>query len=278
MQEINLKTLNLKKLNQIQDKQNREGSIYHDEKIAFKIYDKLISSEKERKNIILNELSSIYPIEHVVWPMDKIVSITRKSLFHKEIIQTEGNTMKYIPDATQLFDFKEVSLDGKIFSDIVISSSKTLEEIHKNGIFVPDLSFSNIIFDKNFEHYFVDFDSVSFGKNNGVLSGMLRWYFRYKGIDLEVKPNVNCDKISLILHFLYVILDKSILSVNNKEYDRISEQIEVLKDLKEVVLEIKKKENVIPTVPYLHEIIKENNNFSLKVEKNSCHNKKNIIY
>ena len=48
--------------------------------------------------------------------------------------------------------------------------------------------------------------------------------------------------------------------------------------LKEVVLEIKKKENVIPTVPYLHEIIKENNNFSLKVEKNSCHNKKNIIY
>ena len=37
MQEINLKTLNLKKLNQIQDKQNREGSIYHDEKIAFKI-------------------------------------------------------------------------------------------------------------------------------------------------------------------------------------------------------------------------------------------------
>ena len=80
------------------------------------------------------------------------------------------------------------------------------------------------------------------------------------------------DKISLIMQFAGILLEDNILSVKEYNYDKKIEEHDVLKDIKEVVFDIKSSEGIIRNVPYLHEIIEGKEKNCQKLQKKYCQN------
>lgn len=149
---------------------------------------------------------------------------------------------------------------------------KTLKEVHEAGILLPDFNFSNILVDKNLEYYFSDFDSASLDGTIGAISSLSAYYLRKKGILIPDKAIEEYDKISLIMQFAGILLEDNILSVKEYNYDKKIEEHDVLKDIKEVVFDIKSSEGIIRNVPYLHEIIEGKEKNCQKLQKKYCQN------
>ena len=55
---------------------------------------------------------------------------------------------------------------------------------------------------------------------------------------------------------LHTIFGVEIDNVSMYDYDFISERVDTLRNMREFVIEIKKRNNFIPEVPYMDEVIK----------------------
>lgn len=162
--------------------------------------------------------------------------------------------MKYVENA---IPFNKKSLDMEIDSYIALSLeiSKTLKTIHSFGILLPDFNFSNVLIDKNLTYYFSDLDSASVDGRTEVISSHILFYLRKKGI---LVPNIvveDYDRIALILSFADLLLEGNSLSIKEYNYYEKMEQISVLKNIKELVFELRNNNEVMKNVPYLHEIV-----------------------
>lgn len=211
------------------------------------------------------------PIKNVIWPKDEIV-LSKKHIFNHTEYQTVGNTMEYIDNAIPFYRLKEYNEDEQVYINMCINISKTLKEVHKAGILLPDFNFSNILVDKNLEYYFSDFDSASLDGTIGAISSLSAYYLRKKGILIPDKAIEEYDKISLIMQFAGILLEDNILSVKEYNYDKKIEEHDVLKDVKKVIFDIKSSEGIIRNVPYLHEIIEGKEKNCQKLQKKYCQN------
>lgn len=240
-----------------------ESKIYHNGTTAYKIYTNLNKSEKERRNGVLNRLTEIEikQINNVLWPNDKIV-VNKKGII-KDISKKElvGNTMEYI-ESTMPFDKKCLNMDLDTYVELSIEISKTLKIIHSFGVLLPDFNFSNVLIDKNLTYYFSDLDSASVDGRMDVISSHILFYLRKKGILIPDKASEDYDRIALILSFTDLLLEGNALSIKEYNYCEKMEQISALRDIKELVFELRNNNEVMKNVPYLHEIVtlsKKNN-------------------
>ena len=246
MGRIDLENIDLRKLQQINSKQHLESDLFHDKEFAYKIFKDLSIYQiikKERKMELLQDGECL---PNVVMPIDK--------LFYQN--QFRGYTMEYVKNSIPLFDFNKRSKDIGLFLKTLLIVSQSLEKIHQDprNILVGDLNFDNIIIDKDFNPYFVDFDSCKIKElENETIPAILGSYLLNRNI-IKVETTKNTDKFSLLLCTLYMIFKKHIDTVSMYQYDKKTERIETLKNIREFVLEMKKFEKV-PEVPYLHEII-----------------------
>jgi len=246
MEKIKLKSINIDKLKRIKCKYHMESQLYHDNKKVYKIFyecPKYKLEKKERKIELLNEGPKL---PHVVMPIDKLVRDCRFA----------GYTMKYIYDSIPLYDIKKRNPDYKLLFKIISTISKNLQTIHSDSrnIMVGDLNFNNIILDKWFNPYFIDFDSCKIDSlENENIPAILWGYFQTRNIKIPI-TNQNTDKISLLLSVLDIIFEKDISYITTYEYDKKAEYIKSLTNMKSIVLEMKKARK-IPSVPYVHELI-----------------------
>lgn len=211
------------------------------------------------------------PIKNVIWPKDEIV-LRKKHIFLHAEYQTVGNAMEYIDNAIPFYRLKEYNEDEQVYINMCINISKTLKEVHEAGILLPDFNFSNILVNKNLEYYFSDFDSASLDGTIGAISSLTAYYLRKKGILIPDKAIEEYDKISLIIQFAGILLEDNILSIREYNYDKKMEEHTILKDIKEVVFDIKSSDGIIKNVPYLHEIIEQSEKNNQKLQKKYCHN------
>ena len=216
-------------------------------------------------------MSLITPIKNVIWPKDKIV-LSKKHIFLHTEYQTVGNTMEYIDNAIPFYRLKEYNEDEQVYINMCINISKTLKEVHEAGILLPDFNFSNVLVDKNLEYYFSGFDSASLDGSISSISSLSAYYLRKKGLLIPDKAIKEYDKISLIMQFAGILLEDNILSIREYNYDKKMEEHDVLKDIKEVVFDIKSSDGIIKNVPYLHEIIEQSEKDNKKQKKKYCHN------
>lgn len=248
MERIQLNSINFDKLKKINCEHHLESELFHDNKKAYKIfyeYPKYKLVKKERKIELLHDGTKL---PHVVTPIDKLDNDS----------QFIGYTMKYIYDSIPLYDIKRRNRDRKLLFKIISTISKSLQTIHTDprNIMVGDLNFNNIILDRSFNPYFIDFDSCKIdGLENETIPAILGGYFQNRNIKIPA-TNQNTDKISLLLSVLDIIFEKDIAYITMYEYDKKAEYIKTLRNMRTLVLEMKKTRKV-PTVPYVHDLIEK---------------------
>lgn len=246
MERINLESIDFNKLHQINSKYHAESNLFYDEETIYKIFMNLPTYSRDKKQRKIQLLQEGDALSNVIMPIDE--------LFYQGIFT--GYTMEYIKGSIPLFDINKRSRDINLFFHIVSIISKSLEEIHHDprDILVGDLNFDNIIIDKFFNPYFIDFDSCQIdGILNEQIPAMLNYYLLNRDIT-KVDTTRNTDRFNLLLCTLYTIFKKHIDAVSMYQYDKKAEKVETLRNLREFVLETKKFAR-IPEVPYLHEII-----------------------
>lgn len=222
-----------------------ESNVYYDNKYFYKLYKNTKKHILERKELKINMLDG-YTLDNVILPKGKI-KINKKF---------KGLFTDYIKKSYPLYNFKYVNNNIIDFLNIVKNSSITLRNIHESEIIVSDLSFDNIIFDSNGNHYFIDFDSCSL---NNVASDRIPFltsdYLNFRNCDYEI--DYNFDRLSIILCTYFSLFEKEIQDVNEKEYDALSEKIKTLKNMKFLFVELKKRYKELPELPYIDEFIEK---------------------
>lgn len=248
---IQKRDIDFSKLSELSCAYHSESNLYHDEQLVYKMFDLTFRElcVKEKNLRLLQENKQLEQF-HVLLPK-KIIYNGRK---------LSGYMMDYIKDGIPLFDFSLSNLNVLDFLGMVKQASEYTRGIHQSGlnIVIGDLSFDNIIFDKDYQVYFCDFDScVIMGDSTMMISSLLATYLKNHHISLKLSKDT--DKLCLILCTLYVLFPgKSIDSISMEEYDTLSTRIEFLQNIREYILNLKETNGSLPSIPYIDECISMN--------------------
>lgn len=275
MDVIRLENINFDNLKHVSSKLNCEARLYTDNKICYKIFREELYApwqlrRKYKKIKMLNKNSGEY-LQGVVLPIDIIINRMGK---------ISGYTMKYIPDSQTLSHFK--TEDTLLISKILYEVSQSVRKIHQDPrkIIISDLHFGNILLDKNYQHYFVDFDSCSIGRmlNETAPTSLSNYVYltdssKYRiiketirelnGYPSYTETNQETDKLCLILATLKYFFDKSIVNISEADYDKKCEEVPFLNNMKSCFLYLKKYPKWLE-VPYLDEFIPETSKILVK--------------
>lgn len=248
---IQKREIDFSKLSELSCIYHSESNLYHDDYLVYKMFDLTFRElwAKEKNLRLLQENKQLEQF-HVLIPKEIIYNGRRLS----------GYTMDYIKDGMPLFDFPLNDLNVSDFLSMVKQASAYTRGIHQSGlnIVVGDLSFDNIIFDKDYQVYFCDFDScVVLEDSTMMISILLARYLSNHHISLKLSKDT--DKLCLILCTLYVLFHgKSIDSISMTEYNVLAERIEFLQNIREYILNLKKASGSLPSIPYIDECISTN--------------------
>ena len=246
MEKIELNQISLEKLRKISGKKNLESNIYHDGSIAYKIFKNMSKEALDIKERKIELLDAGDPLPKTVMPISKIVS---GDLF-------SGYSLKYIKDTRTLYVLYTKTKDINLFFQILSIVSETVEKIHQDprNIIIGDLHLDNILVDNDFNPYFIDIDSCQIDRiPNETIPSSLGVYRYNRALDW-LDATKSQDRLCLVLCSLGLIFKKHIDFVSLREYDKKAEEIETLRNMRELVLEIKKSKG-IPNMPYIHELI-----------------------
>lgn len=184
-----------------------------------------------------------------------------------------GYTMKYFDNSTDLYNryTKSDSINFAEFNSDLRQSSKALREFHNKGFVFLDMSFSNILKNKDGEIKLCDFDGTVYHEDVKlpITSQILNDYLvDYKNEKIKVDPNT--DRLSLLLSMYVALFKKEIVNVKEEEYDYLADRIRSLKLLKSYYKVLLDKKRETPMIPYLDKILCDNENITInyKVSNN----------
>lgn len=234
---------------------SREGILYKDGDELYKIFEFL---DEDALKIKLDKLIALdkFPVPGGIK--------TQKLLFRTDGCSKREKMVcysrKYIEGKTLSEFFKEYKTKDILLAlKIVGEVSKTLEMIHNDprNIVIGDLQFRNILIDEYLKHYFIDLDSCMI---EGIPTFCYPSHFGVYAKNRNIKGNLcqylskETDKICLILSLFRALFNEHLDNISLYDYDKKTEQINILKNLKEIFLILQNKEIFIPNIPYIHEI------------------------
>ena len=162
MEKINIKDININSLQRLAN-QGSKSITYTDGNTCYKVLTGLYTDEKKVLEDKFQELSSLH-IDKVLMPKDLIV---KDGLL-------EGYTMDYFKDSKNLSDFYSKRFYNiKDLFESLKEASKILRKIHDSGIIYQDLSFENILINKDREIRFCDIDGCSYKYYNTPFISLL---------------------------------------------------------------------------------------------------------
>ena len=261
MNTIQITEINFDKLTRLR-KQGTFSLILRDNEICYKFIKNLNQKQRERlahKLKYLDKLDDNYFItpENIIMDNDKLI----------------GYTMKYFDNSTDLYNkyTKSDSINFNEFNTDLRKSSKVLREFHKKGFVFLDMSFSNILKNKDGEIKLCDFDGTVYHEDVKlpITSQILNDYLvDYKNEKIKVDPNT--DRLSLLLSMYVALFKKEIENVKEEEYDYLADRIRSLKILKAYYKVLLDKKRETPEIPYLDKILCDNENMTInyKVSNN----------
>ena len=152
---------------------------------------------------------------------------------------------------------------------VLKKASLILQNIHNNDIICQDISFFNILVDKDdYDNVKVcDLDACSFKKySSPTVSYELSYYYNYILDERFVPSTKNSDKLSMILSLLYLLFSKDIDLITENKYESISSKIDTLNNLKDYFISLKNgKFNLhYDELPYLHELIDDSDDYVIE--------------
>lgn len=141
----------------------------------------------------------------------------------------------------------------------IVKISKNLEDLHNSNVVIGDIGFHNIMIDENGNPIFIDIDSVSINEfKSKTVSTLLGNYYGRKNKFVDI--GTNSDNIGLYLAVFKTIFGREINFIANDTYLHEISSCPILSDLYEVYSMLSKRNEKIPNVPYLHQVLKNYDN------------------
>ena len=253
MQSINYKDLDLKNM-KLNETQGSNSKVYVDGDTCYKIFNP-------------GSISGIYTLEKKIKAMEGLKIngiILPKDLVIKDN-KMAGYSMDYVPNSTDLTDhFGSTQLVD--VHDILVATAKAshiLEEAHENGMLLCDVSFNNVLINRDTGDISIcDIDNCQYQGYKSEYASILTSLY-YKRMRCAAYIDENFDRQAMLLAFLATIYCK--LISNMEDYDTLSDKIQTLSDLRFVVEEVLYDPRA--QVPYLYEFINEDEHFIIDRNK-----------
>lgn len=256
MQEIKMKEIDLPTLRKLQN-QGTNSTVYTDGKMCYKFLDGLYPNEKRdlyRKFLDMDGIE----IDHVLLPKDLIIKDG----------ELNGYTMQYFQDSMPLSDkFLRRYFNCQELFEYVEKASKILRNIHNQDIFCQDLSFENILIDKEGNIAFCDIDGCTYKNHISPFYSILFKEFLVDYRKSKVSSFEDVDKISMILSFYLILYGELLQKISRRQYDILANNIHTLENLREVFNMLIDKKVKISNIPYLDEVIDLNDNYIVDRER-----------
>lgn len=146
----------------------------------------------------------------------------------------------------------------------VKKASLILREIHENGMVCQDLTFSNILIDAEGNIKYCDMDSCYYNGIYSPYSSMLleRFMISFRK-EKEYRMTKNTDRLSLFLSFIQLLYAKEIQKISSRKYQELSSRLKTLENCKKYFEILVNKRNPIPQIPYMDELIDDDDKGSI---------------
>jgi|GEM_PF-6570097 len=243
MKKIDITSINFDKICKINDEISSESTIYHDNKMVYKIYRNFSIRELIEREIHVDETSKVTNLK-VAAPLAKLYD---HGLFC-------GCAMEYKRGITLAKYEKTHSMEE--VKDKLIDVSLELEEIHRNRkkIVLGDVNYNNVMIDEeNNDFSFIDFDGVGIKRLEPMtLSAPLFEYLENRGIDYQGKQNY--DRLAYLLAFYQTVFHKGIDEVSEDEFEAKTDELPFINRSRYDFKVLKKKNKTVKDMPYFHDI------------------------
>jgi len=258
MEKINLRDINFEQLRKLSN-QGTKSTIYTDGAYCIKMLNGLYPEERNSLYWKFLEMDGI-SIDSVVLPNSLIIKDDK----------LVGYTMEYLKGYQSFFDefstTQYVSIK-KMFS-AVKQSSLILREIHSNDIICQDLTFDNILIDANGNIKYCDIDGCAYNHHlSSFVSVLLKQYIINYRKEKQVCVSKNMDRLSLMLSFFLLTYLKEIQKTSQKNYQSLSEHLKTLENCRQYAEILTTKRMSIPEIPYIDELIDDNDSGYLNRDK-----------
>lgn len=114
---------------------------------------------------------------------------------------------------------------------------------------------------------FSDIDSCCYKNYNSPFTSYLLMNFinNYRKESINISENL--DRISMIISMFYLIYQKEIQKISQKEYNFLSNFLNTLENSKIYINTLLNKNEPIPTIPYLDELIDDYDDYIIDRNK-----------
>ena len=246
MTNIKFEDIDFSKLSKLEDVCSTNDVYLFENKIIkiFKKYKQEELKDLEKKIELLGEKSYF---DFLNIPQEKIIKDNKLS----------GIVLPFINNSMTLNEL--LQRKGIVDSlSTLKDASIRLSRLHRDSdrILVGDMHFDNIIIDDKGNNHFIDVESYGIQslKPSDIPSIT---YNYYTWMNYYICHSSNMDKISFFLALFSSIFNKNIISVSENEYEIKSKQILILEKLKDVFLDLKYSYAEEPDMPYLYEVIND---------------------
>lgn len=251
MNNIKISDINFDSLEKINNA-GTKSTIYKYENKCLKILDGLYPTEKLILHYKFLDLEGIN-IDGVLMPEELIID--------NGILC--GYTMNYFNNTKSLnsyfLDCKYIN-SNDVFK-ITRKVCKILKSIHDKEIIYQDLSFDNILINNEGKIMFCDIDECNYKNYNAPFVSLLlkRLICGYRNENINISKN--SDRVSIFISLFYSIYLKEIQFLTVDEYNLLSNDVNLLKSMKKYIDILLDKENEVPDIPYVDELLTINDNY-----------------
>lgn len=257
MDKIYLGDLNLSELEKFEI-QGTKSTMYHSDNECIKILDKLYPDEKAILYKKLLEMDGLI-LDDVLLPKKLIVQDGK----------LVGYTMDYFKNYINILDYltKNRFINCNEIFNVVKKASLILRNIHENGIICQDLSFDNILIDKDGNIKYSDIDGCAYKDYKSPFMPVIlkRFLIDYRK-DLFFYVSKNTDRISFMLSLFLATYLQELQKLSKKKYHSLSDSIKTLENLREyanMLLQCR----TLPEIPYIDELIDESDDYVIDRNK-----------
>lgn len=254
MEKIKLSDIDLSSLTKSKN-QGTKSVLYENGDTCIKIFNDSSEDEKVllyRKFLEMEELS----ISDVLFPTGLIV----------EDDKLQGYIMENFKDSINLYDYFTSSryVNCKDIFKAVKKASFILRSIHSTGIVCQDLSFDNILIDREGNIKYCDVDGYAYNGNMSPYVSILlkRFLFDYRK-DKNCVVSENTDRISFMLSFFYLMYLKEVQEISKRNYRSLSDHIRTLENMRKHVKALVNKRGNLPDMPYMDELIYDTDDYTI---------------
>lgn len=248
---IKISDIDLNSLDKIKN-QGTKSTIYKYENKCIKMLDGLYPTEKLILYYKFLSMEGI-KIDGLLMPDDLIIDNNNLC----------GYTMDFFDCSESLNSYftKSRYINCNEVFKIVQEVCKILKNVHKNEIIYQDLSFDNILINREKKIMFCDIDGCKYKNYNAPFVSILlnRLICDYRNEDINVSKNL--DKVSIFISLLYSIYLKEIQFLTESDYNILVNSIHPLDNMKKYVDILLDKNKMIPNIPYVDELLNYSTNY-----------------